>query len=127
MGKVETKLKRCCQCKKWKDRSKFSRNRSLKDGLSLNCKQCNRDYWHKKVRNSGVSRKYFTYEQSHRVVDGVKQKRCCGCTTWKAESEFYKKRKNKDGLAGWCKKCADKATNKCRKRRLAIEKRAEAQ
>ena len=119
MGKVETNLKQCCRCKKWKDRNKFSRNRERKDSLSSNCKQCDCDYRHKRL-GGGVFKKYFTYKQSHRVVDGVKEKRCSQCETWKAQSEFYKKHKNKDGLAGWCKKCADKATNKCREQRSAV-------
>ncbi len=123
MAKVETQLKRCCRCKQWKDRSKFSRNRCQKDGLKSYCKQCDRDYRCKIFGKGGVLRKYFTYEERHRVVDGVKQKRCRRCKMWKAESEFYKKQKHKDGLAGWCKKCADKASIKSRKKRLAIEKK----
>jgi hypothetical protein len=125
MGNVETQLKRCNRCKKWKARSGFSRNRRQKDGLKSYCKQCDRDYRCKIFGKGGVLRKYFTYEERHRVVDGVKQKRCRRCKTWKAESEFYKKQKHKDGLAIWCKKCADKASIKSRKKRLAIEKRAE--
>ncbi len=123
MGKVETKLKRCGRCKKWKARSKFSRSRSRKDGLNQRCKQCDRDDRCKKFGKGGVFRKYFTYEERHRVVDGMKQKLCRGCETWKAESEFYKNQRNKDGLGEQCKKCVDKASNKSRKKRLAIEKK----
>jgi hypothetical protein len=127
MAKVETQLKRCSRCKKWKDRSKFSRTRGRKDGLSGRCKQCDRDYRCKKFGKGSVLRKYSTYEERHRVVDGVKEKLCRGCETWKTESEFYKKQKNKDGLGEQCKKCADKASIKSRKKRLAIEKKSEAQ
>ena len=123
MEKTETQLKQCNKCKKWKDRSKFSRNRGRKDGLSGRCKQCDRDYRCRKFGKGRVLRKYSTYEEIHRVVDGVKQKRCRGCETWKAESEFYKKQKHKDGLAIWCKECADKASIKSRKKRLAIEQK----
>ena len=65
-------------------------------------------------------KKYYRYEECHRVVDGVKQKRCRRCKKWRAESDFYKKHKHKDGLSEWCKECANKATNKARKKRLAI-------
>ena len=65
-------------------------------------------------------KKYYRYEQCHRVVEGVREKRCRKCGKWKAESEFYKKRKHKDGLANRCKECANKATNKSRKRWLLI-------
>jgi hypothetical protein len=67
--------------------------------------------------------KLTKYELRHRVVGGVKQKRCNKCNKWKAESDFYKKRINKDGLAYLCKKCADTATNECRRQRsLAVRK-----
>ena len=117
------KEKRCYRCKKWKDRSRFSRSRKLKDGLCAICKQCARDYWRKKRAPGRVYRKYLTYEQRHRVGDGVKQKLCCGCKTWKAESEFSRNRSQKDGLCEQCKKCANKAFNKYRKKRLAIKKK----
>jgi len=123
MGKVETKLKRCSRCKKWKDMSNFSRNRNNKDGLRSICKECDRDYRCKKFGKGRVLEKYLTYEDRHRVVDGVKEKLCSGCETWKVESEFYKKERNKDELGEHCKKCADKASNKSRKKRLAIEKK----
>jgi hypothetical protein len=50
----------------------------------------------------------------------VKQKRCSKCKRWKAESDFYKRRRHKDGLAVWCKECSDKATNKCHRRRTVV-------
>jgi hypothetical protein len=50
----------------------------------------------------------------------VKQKRCARCKKWKAEGGFYKHLRHKDGLAVWCKECANKATNNCRRRRLAV-------
>jgi len=64
--------------------------------------------------------KRFRYEESHRVVSGVKQKRCSGCKRWKAGSEFYRLRTCRDGLAIWCKECANKAIRKSQKRRLAV-------
>ncbi|MFB0554221.1 MAG: hypothetical protein ACETWQ_13015 [Phycisphaerae bacterium] len=67
-------------------------------------------------------KRYYTYEEAQRIVNGVKEKRCRRCRKWKAESEFYKKQRHKDGLAVWCKECSDKATNKCRRRRMAVRK-----
>jgi hypothetical protein len=67
-------------------------------------------------------KKYFRYEERHRVVSGVPEKRCRRCRKWRPESLFYQKRKHKDGLAVWCKECADKATNACRRRRTALLK-----
>ena len=115
-------MKQCTKCKKRKDKSEFGKNRSCKDGLSSRCKECNAEYSRKryeKNKNRGPA-KYLRYEKRHRVVDGVKQKRCSKCKRWKAESDFYKRRSNKDGLAVRCKECSDKATNKCRRRQTAV-------
>jgi len=114
-------MKRCSKCKKRKDESKFGRNHSRRDRLSLWCKDCLRADMRERCRKKGKGLKiYYQYEERHRVVDGVKQKRCSRCKRWKAESGFYKRRSNKDGLAVWCKECSNKATNKCRSRRTAV-------
>ncbi len=114
-------MKRCSKCKRWKDESKFGVNKTHKDRLSYWCKKCGREYANEHYRrNRRDVKKYYAYEQCHRVVDGVKQKRCSKCGKWKAESAFYKRRRHKDGLAAWCKECSDKATNKARKQRLAV-------
>ena len=67
------------------------------------------------------AKKYYRYEQSHRIVKGIKEKRCRKCKKWKAESEFYRHRRNKDGLEVWCKVCINKANRKYRKRRLTAK------
>ena len=114
-------MKQCGKCKKRKDESKFGKDRGSKDGLNLWCKDCVRADKRERYKKEGKGLKqYYRYEECHRVVDGVKQKRCRKCKRWKAESDYYKKRKLKDGLATWCKECVNKATNKARKKRLAI-------
>ena len=110
------KEKRCRRCKKWKPESKFSKMRTSKDGLNLYCKECSRRYYRQDKKGA---RKNYSYEQSHRVVDGVKEKRCRKCSKWKAESKFYKNRNANDRLNSWCKECGIKATSECRRRRLA--------
>ena len=106
---------------RWKDESEFSKDRVNKDGLSCWCKKCGREYGHEYyIGNRRDVKKYYVYEQSHRVIGGVKEKRCRKCGKWKSESKFYKQSKHKDGLANRCKECANKATNKARKRRLAV-------
>jgi len=118
------KQKRCSKCEKWKDESKFSKDRYHKDGLGYDCKDCVRAYIRERYKKEGKGLKtYYRYEECHRVVDGVKQKRCRSCKSWKTKSEFYKNRSCKDGLAVWCKECANKATNKAhKKRRTAVRK-----
>jgi len=116
------KQKRCTKCKKWKDESKFGKDRYGKDGLEHECKDCVRADNRERYKKEGKGLKtYYRYEECHRVVDGVKQKRCRRCKRWKTESEFYKNRSCKDGLQFRCKACANKATNKAhKKRRTAV-------
>jgi len=57
------------------------------------------------------------YEDTHRLVDGVKQKLCLKCKEWKPESEFHKNASCKDGLAVSCKTCKAEAAREYRKRR----------
>ena len=117
------KQKRCAKCKKWKDEIQFGKEIKNKDGLRYRCKDCVRAYTRERYKKEGKGLKtYYRYEERHRVVEGVKQKRCSGCKRWKAENEFYKNRSYKDGLQFRCKACSDKATNKAHKKRLAIRK-----
>jgi len=116
------KQKRCTKCKKWKDESKFGKYHYGKDGLGYNCKDCVRAYIRERYKKEGKGLKtYYRYEECHRVVDGVKQKRCRRCKRWKTESEFYKNRSCKDGLKFLCKECSKKVNrNSYKKRRKAV-------
>ena len=114
-------MRQCSKCKKQKDESAFGKNRTRADGLRIWCKECESGYARERYeKNRGAVKKYNNYEDLHRVVEGVRQKRCGRCKKWKAESKFYKHRRHIDGLAVWCKECSNKATNKCRRLRLAV-------
>ena len=118
---MDGKMKLCSKCKKRKDESEFGKDRSRKDRLSLWCKDC----WQANARERyekkrGSVKKYNNYKDLHRVAGGVKQKRCGRCKKWKAENQYYKHIRHKDGLAAWCKECANKSTNQARKKRFAI-------
>ncbi len=115
------KMKLCMKCKKRKDESKFGKHRTSKDGLAYWCRDCVAEYARERYKeNRGDIGKYLRYEERHQVVKGIRQKKCCGCMKWKTENQYYKHNRQKDGLAVWCKECANKATNKARKKRLAI-------
>jgi len=122
MGKADVRMKQCTKCKKWKDLREFSKQSSRKDGLRSWCKKCECEYAHNYYgRKKKRMRKHTISELSHRLVNGAKEKRCCRCKKWKAETEFYKQRRLKDGLMVYCKECTDKATNDARRRRrLAV-------
>ena len=116
------KQKRCTKCKEWKDESKFGKQRRSKDGLRHWCFECRnkrrRKYYD---RHRKTTRRNYSYEEAHRVVGGVKQKRCPKCKRWKAESKFSGAQGRKDGLATQCRNCASKtAAESYRKRRLAV-------
>ena len=114
-------MKRCSKCKKIKDEGEFGKDRSRRDGLNVLCKKCAREQTRRFYRKDGRRvKKYYRYDESHRVVDGVREKRCRRCKKWRTESEFYRLRRAKDRLSMWCKECADKAIRKSRKRRLAV-------
>ena len=116
-------MKQCSKCKKWKNESEFYERHKSKDGLDSWCKKCCLECASKYYKKGRATvKKYFRYAERHRVVKGVKEKRCRKCREWKPESEYYKKLKHKDGLAIWCKECADKASNKSRRKRLASKK-----
>jgi len=113
-------MKRCSKCKKLKDDSQFGRERRHKNGLRSWCRQCESEYARRYYnRDGGPVKKYYKYDECHRVVGGVKEKRCRRCGKWKPESEYYKRYRNKDGFAVWCKKCADEAVYATRRKKRA--------
>ncbi|MHC4464229.1 MAG: hypothetical protein ACYS6W_09910 [Planctomycetota bacterium] len=114
-------MKRCSKCKKLKDESEFSKRGSRKDVLRCWCKKCESQYSHKYYRrNRREVRKQRSYEEFHRIADGVKQKLCNKCKQWKPEDEFHKRRKSKDGLQWYCKVCLNEAAREYREQRLAV-------
>ena len=111
------KMKLCTKCKKLKDESDFSKDRRRKDGLRCWCKKCECENIHQYYRRNRKSvKKYYSYEETHRVVGGVKEKRCRRCGKWKALIDYQKNVQAKDGVFIWCKECVSKS----RKRRLAV-------
>ena len=112
------KQKLCIKCRRWKKENAYYTNNSEKDDLSARCKNCtykaaNKSY---KPRSMGT-RRNLRYEDRHRVVNGVKQKFCRMCKSWKSEGEFYKNRLRKGGLDNRCKKCSYKPVKKFHKKR----------
>jgi len=116
------KQKHCSKCKRWKAESKFAKHSTHGDGLRYWCKDCEREYKRRYYRkNRGAVKKCLRYEERHRIVNRVKQKRCSRCKKWKPEREFYKNKFRKDGLQFLCKKCSKKAyQNSYKKRRKAM-------
>jgi hypothetical protein len=100
------KLKRCIKCKSWKKESEFRHDNARKDGLRIYCKECDNAYARMRRRKKPkADRKYYRYEERHRIVNGIKEKYCRKCGEWKNESEYYQQRSAKDGLTERCRKC----------------------
>ena len=53
-----------------------------------------------------MTMKNFRYEDTHRKVNGRKQKYCIKCHEWKYEREFGKDQSSIDGLDMQCRDCA---------------------
>ena len=73
-----------------------------------------------------MTKRFRSYEESHRTVGGVKQKLCCRCKKWKDESLFHRNRRSKDGVDWQCKKCTRRSYERTRKpgrRNLRFEDR----
>lgn len=59
-----------------------------------------------------MTKKYYKYEEAHRIANGVKQKLCPKCKKWKDESQFCTSRKTTDGLQWRCRNCESKYARK---------------
>ena len=92
--------KLCSKCGKWKKESEYCKDNSSKDGLSRRCRKCSQKPGKDKERH------YLNFEMRHRTVDGVREKLCSKCGSWKRESEFYKSVSKRDVLSDWCRKCS---------------------
>lgn len=78
----ETGLKRCCQCKQYRTKEEFPRNRSTNDGLNQRCRHC----------------------RNKKPIDS---KICRYCGVRKHHSQFGKDERNKLGLSYYCQSCID--------------------
>jgi hypothetical protein len=113
----QAEMKRCTKCGKLKGKSEFSKHSGRTDGLRCWCKKCECGCMHEYYRRNKKSvKKYYSYEECHRVVDGVKEKQCRRCRKWKELIDYHKNAPAKDGVSVLCKKCISNS----RKRRLAV-------
>lgn len=99
--------KRCSKCKLKKSYSKFGKNSKNKDGLQTWCKTC-RSVNARESRAKRGCKKRYSYKESHRVSNGVPQKKCCTCHHWKDLSDFSNLKSSKDNLRPDCRVCAGK-------------------
>jgi hypothetical protein len=85
--------KRCTKCKQELPFSEFS---PMGTRLKSHCKAC--------MRRADVERRRAAKVDA---LPGEPHKHCPRCKTTRGVSRFYPNRKNRDGLAVWCKPCFD--------------------
>ncbi len=108
-------IKRCAKCRKFKQKSEFTKDKKSKDGLYNWCKACLN--LHRRERTRKIREAWGTREPSRKGF-----KSCPSCDETKPKTEFYLNRMRKDGLSSYCKGCAIKRAKPyySGKRRLRI-------
>jgi HNH endonuclease len=99
------KKKKCSTCHKIKSTTKhFYFDLSKKDGYKARCKECR----NRICREQDKRKKRY----AERVAEENKlvgnNKRCSQCNSIKSKTEFYKRKRAKDGLCPYCKDCKKK-------------------
>lgn len=120
---LKTAGEKCChKCKKVKEFSAYSKNRSSKDGYSHWCKECSNEYyrgWQLRLREKYA--RECAEAEKEKAGNTLELKKCFKCSELKDLSEYYVDRNGK--VSTYCKVCVReymKAHNKKKRQ----EKRA---
>lgn len=92
-------MKICYGCAEYKPTWEFHRSKRSKDGRRARCKDCSA----LSAAVSNASKR--SREQTAQCNDDSGTKRCARCGETKSREDFYRHKKNSDGLRGWCKAC----------------------
>lgn len=96
-------MKTCSKCKAEKAFSEFHKNRSRKDGLRDECKDCLAACRKEKYREENPNARNRIDKLWQKDNPGMKW--CSRCKSGKTFSEFFNNRSRDDGLSGHCKEC----------------------
>lgn len=94
-------MKRCYRCDTTKDLSMFHKNRTSKDGLQPECKDCCKD-----LKKSSVAKRKAENESIGDTRSSDRIKRCYSCSIEKPETDYYLNPLIKGGVSNLCKECA---------------------
>ena len=93
---LEVTMKKCYQCKEWKETSEFYKNRGTKDGFNCYCKTCVKKNDIKNKEKNGERRKKYYIENREKIAIAQRlghlkhrEKRL------KKQKEYFKNNKNK--------------------------------
>ncbi|MFE2065661.1 endonuclease VII domain-containing protein [Streptomyces sp. NPDC059467] len=91
-------VKRCSRCKEHKPRAAFAKNRSMCDGLQVNCRECAATYHRERQLAKGLNvRPKLDVPEGHKL--------CLKCGEVKPWSEWHRNATASDGLSTRCKAC----------------------
>lgn len=90
--------KKCCDCKRILAVTQFNKNKSKKDGLTTECKDC------RKKRDALLLQKRSEKNKKN-PKEAVGSKTCSRCTETKSLSEFTRDNSRADGFGHRCKPC----------------------
>lgn len=77
------------------------------------CYVCNIAFTTKNQRQKNCSDHTGMHHKTNRVNDGVHQKKCSKCRTWKKVDDFYHKTGGSQNMkSSFCKKCMNECTLK---------------
>ncbi|MCC5475101.1 endonuclease VII domain-containing protein [Streptomyces sp. JA03] len=91
-------MKRCSRCKQHKPRAAFARNKAMRDGLQVSCRECASAYHQQRQVAKGRN-----VRPGVNVPPGHKYCRTCG--EIKPHSEWTRNSSASDGLATLCEAC----------------------
>lgn len=119
MNKQFDGWKKCPTCALCLPSHSFYKNKSTKDGLQTECKQCLLARDRKKREEKAKTRQPYLTNKTE-VIGGVLGKVCFTCKAFKPTAEFFKESRNDSGITGSCKSCEFEG------RRAAAKKHFEA-
>lgn len=103
--------KRCPTCKTIKSFSEFYKNRAHPDGLTTECKPCNKNRAkeYAKTHAEKLKARREEWKKNPRYTNHT-HKKCTGCKLEKSVLDFYKNKAIYDGYSTECKECSTKRT-----------------
>lgn len=115
-------MKICSRCRQEKPLSEFTKDKSRKDGLYLNCRECERERYRNRYKPSTIKKDTL----QNRLDSPLKK--CGVCKSIKDKTEFSPSKNRFDGYSNNCKECQrNLSRDNQRHRRESLDvRRAEA-
>ncbi len=118
-------MKQCSKCKEQKDKKEFYKCKESKDGLTYQCKDCNKEYarkWKAKNRPSVFGKPYKPRKDRPTDAPNSHFKWCSRCEQWVNKSEFAKSPSTIDKLTSYCRRCATVLAQEHRSKNKKVNK-----